>query len=74
MEPIIGDWRRFIEQSPRGGLFGILDDSLHEVGLPSPGDIIPSPRQVIHAFGLKTLSDLTRGLQEKIQENIEGRF
>lgn len=61
------------ERRPLVSIFRVIDDSLAEIGIPGPFDIIPSPSELIHAIGIPTPDDLGESLKAKIGSQITGR-
>jgi len=61
------------ERRPLYSVFRIVDDTLQEVGLPGPFDIIPTPGEVIHAMGLPTLDDLGESLKARVHAELAAR-
>ena len=64
------------ETAERRGLtsaFRIVDDTLEELGLPGPFDVIPTPGEVIHGVGLPTPNDLGEALKARIMAEVAGK-
>jgi len=61
------------ERRPLYSAFRVIDDTLEEVGLPGPFDIIPTPSEVLHAVGLPTLNDLGESLKARIHAELAAR-
>lgn len=51
----------------------IVDDTLQEVGIPGPFDLLPSPSEFIHSVGLPTLDDLGESLKARMGATISRR-
>lgn len=54
------------ERRPLISGFRIIDDTLEELSLPGVFDILPTPSELIHFFGLPTLNDLGESLKAGI--------
>lgn len=54
-------------------VFRVIDDTLGEIGIPGPFDVLPSPSELIHAFGVPTPDDLGESLKAKISSQITER-
>lgn len=51
----------------------IVDDTLQEVGVPGPFDLLPSPSEFIHSIGLPTLDDLGESLKARMGATMARR-
>lgn len=54
------------ERRPLISAFRIIDDTLEELSLPGPFDVLPTPSELIHWFGIPTLDDLGESLKARI--------
>jgi len=61
------------ERRPLYSIFRVVDDTLEEVGIPGPFDVVPTPSEVIHAVGLPTLNDLGESLKARIHAELAAR-
>jgi len=61
------------ERRPLYSAFRVIDDTLEEVGLPGPFDILPTPSEFIHAIGLPTLNDLGESLKARVHAELSAR-
>ena len=61
------------ERRPLVSLMRIVDDTLQEVGLPGPFDILPNVSEVIHFFGIPTLDDLGESLKARLSADLSTR-
>ena len=50
--------------------FRIVDDTLEELGLPGPFDVVPTPSEVIRGIGLPTPNDLGEALKARMMAEI----
>ena len=58
------------ERRPLISLFRVVDDTLQEAGLPGPFDILPTPSEFIHFFGIPTLDDLGESLKARVSADL----
>ncbi|MFH1486822.1 MAG: hypothetical protein ABIH46_12195 [Chloroflexota bacterium] len=58
------------ERRPLVSVMRIIDDTLQEVGLPGPFDVIPTPSEVIHFLGIPTLDDLGESLKARASADL----
>jgi len=61
------------ERRPLYSLFRVIDDTLEEIGIPGPFDIIPTPSEVIHSWGLPTLNDVAESLKARVHAELAAR-
>ena len=54
------------ERRPLVSAFRIIDDTLQELSIPGPFDLIPNPSEVIHSFGIPTLDDMAESLKARM--------
>ena len=54
-------------------IFRVVDDTLGELGLPGPFDILPNISELIHTLGLPTPDDLGESLKAKIGGEVQGK-
>jgi len=62
------------ERRPLISLFRVVDDTLEEIGLPGPFDILPTPSEVLHAIGLSTPDDFAEGLKARVASQVSTRI
>lgn len=58
------------ERRPLVSAMRIIDDTLEELGIPGPFDVIPSPSEVIHFLGIPTPNDLGESLKARIHSEV----
>lgn len=61
------------ERRPLVSAFRIIDDTLEELSLPGPFDVLPSPSELIHFLGIPTLDDLGESLKARIHSEASVR-
>jgi len=54
------------ERRPLVSAFRIFDDTLQELSIPGPFDLIPNPSEILHAFGMPTLDDMAESLKARM--------
>lgn len=52
-------------------IFDIIDDTLHDVGLPGLKDILPSPKEVAGMVGIPTPGELASRIKADIKRRVE---
>lgn len=54
-------------------VFRVVDDTLEELSLPGPFDILPTPSEVLHLLGVPTLNDLGESLKSRVRSDLGAR-
>lgn len=52
-------------------IFDIIDDTLHDVGLPGLKDVLPSPKEVASMIGIPTPGDIASRLKADVKRRVE---
>jgi len=61
------------ERRPLISIFRVIDDTLQEIGLPGPFDVLPTPSEIIHGLGLPTPDDLAEAMKSRIHAELVAR-
>jgi len=61
----------FIMVDKELNIFTIIDNTFRKLGLPAPGDIIPTPDEVLEILGLPSLGEISSGIKEKIKDKAK---
>lgn len=61
------------ERRPLVSAFRIIDDTLEELSLPGPFDVLPSPSELVHFMGVPTLDDLGESLKARMHSEAATR-